>query len=191
MARLVKASPAWRPRELRAVLVAAASLTLLLCPAVRGAPPATDPLAEQVQRLTRQVQALEARVRALEAQRRAQQSPAPYSSKAPGAAHDGREDAVPTAGEARQPGGDAPVAVAPAAAEPSTAGADVREHWREIRSGMSMDQVRATLGNPSHKLLIDGKQVWRYSYPNVGSGSVLFDSGGHAAGWQQPPRGWW
>jgi hypothetical protein len=66
----------------------------------------------------------------------------------------------------------------------------LKEQWGSVRIGMADEQIRQLLGKPSREFTLDGKPVWYYTYPGIGSGSVLFSRDGHTvAGWQHPPFG--
>lgn len=56
---------------------------------------------------------------------------------------------------------------------------------------MNTTQVREQLGEPERQFLIDGKPVWHYSYPGVGSGSIMFSTAGQVIGAQNPPFSFW
>jgi hypothetical protein len=66
----------------------------------------------------------------------------------------------------------------------------LKEQWRSVKAGMSTEDIRKLLGSPSRELTLDGKPVWYYVYPGMGSGSVLFGRESHTVtGWQHPPLG--
>ncbi len=50
--------------------------------------------------------------------------------------------------------------------------------------------MSGTLGEPTAKLLLDGRPVWYYVYAGVGRGSVVFDGGGRVSTLQAPALGW-
>jgi hypothetical protein len=117
-------------------------------------------LAALVQKLKAQVDALQARVQVLEqAPTKAQTSVAPS-----------------TAGVAAE-----------AAAQLRREDEAVHQGWRQLKSGLSQDEVKGLLGVPPQTFMLGGKLVWYYYYPGVGGGSVMFDSNGHVVGHQPPP----
>jgi hypothetical protein len=66
----------------------------------------------------------------------------------------------------------------------------LKEQWRSVRAGMSAADITKLLGSPSRELTLDGNTVWYYSYPGLGSGSVLFSRERHiVTSWQHPPLG--
>jgi len=68
----------------------------------------------------------------------------------------------------------------------------LKDQWRNVKAGMSGEEIGKLLGTPSRELTLDGKPVWYYSYPGIGNGSVMFSRDGHTvAGWQHPPFGFW
>ncbi|MHB8535429.1 MAG: hypothetical protein ACYDBW_08290 [Sulfuricaulis sp.] len=117
-------------------------------------------LAAQLQKLKSQMEALQARVQALEHMPvKAQTNIAPS-----------------TAGVA-----------AAAAAQLRREDAAVRDGWKQLKSGLTRDEVTRLLGAPQQTFTLGGKLVWYYSYPAVGSGSVMYDTTGHVVGHQAPP----
>lgn len=82
------------------------------------------------------------------------------------------------------------VAVAPtppAADSPAV----LRQRWRTITYGMTFEQVAALLGPPQGSIEEDPKTIWYYSYPEVGSGSIVFVQEHGVTDWQTPPFGNW
>lgn len=117
-------------------------------------------LAAQMQKLKTQLEALQARVQVLE------QTP----TKA-------QTSAMPsTASVATE-----------AAAQVRQQEAAVRQGWKQLKDGLSQDEVKGLLGAPPQTFMLSGKLVWYYYYPAVGGGSVMFDSIGHVVGHQAPP----
>jgi hypothetical protein len=100
--------------------------------------------------------------------------------------------AVPPAAAPAAPAAPAPPAVQ-AAAAPATPGQSPRERWRQISRGMSRQEVEGLLGPPQRTMEVNLRTVWYYTYPEVGSGSVVFGpEGGGVDDWQTPPfRTWW
>jgi hypothetical protein len=81
-------------------------------------------------------------------------------------------------------------APAPAATpSPVTSEAVVRERWRKVAYDMTPDQVEALLGPANRTIKLDAKTVWHYSYPDIGSGSVVFSEGSGVTDWHAPPSG--
>jgi hypothetical protein len=129
-----------------------------------------DDLRQEVTALKRTLQSLNARVESLE-----RQVSARPESNAPVAA--ALENAAPAAGPA---------------ATPSIPQASVRERWHNITRGMSLEQVEALIGRPERTMNVSANTVWYYSYPDVGSGSVVFAADGSVIDWQHPPfNTWW
>ncbi len=79
-----------------------------------------------------------------------------------------------------------PAAAAPAVEERPSA---LRERWRKIAYGMTFEQVDAILGHPQGKIDESPKTIWYYSYPDVGSGSIVFIEESGVTDWQAPPFG--
>jgi len=141
---------------------------LCLAPAVAGGQTGeTETLRQQVEELTRTVDRLNKTVEGLERQLgdRAQ-------------VKDGAPLATPTpAPEAR--------AAVPSAAKP-------QERWHGLATGMTVHQVEALLGRPDRTLDLSPNTLWYYTYPDVGSGSVVFANDGTVSDWQPPPFStWW
>jgi hypothetical protein len=78
---------------------------------------------------------------------------------------------------ALQPGAD------PLAASPQ---AQLRANWLTIERGINADEVSRLLGEPTNKLRLAGRDVWYYSYPALGNGSVFFTGAGRVSS-RQPP----
>jgi hypothetical protein len=78
-----------------------------------------------------------------------------------------------------------PVGVAPPTKEA------VRDLWKNMKRGITPDQVEHILGPPTHTMEVDAKTVWYYHYENIGGGSVVFQPDGKVIDWQKPPLGWW
>ena len=64
--------------------------------------------------------------------------------------------------------------------------AQLRLNWSRIDSGMTTDEVSGLLGEPTRRLQLDGRDVWYYSYPALGNGSVFFTNAGHVSSHQSP-----
>ena len=142
----------------------------------------TAALQQQLKALTEAVQRLEGRVRQLEsgtAPATTEQAAAPApAAPVPAAPTQTRLSAV------------APV-VAPVAA-PTIARDPLRDHWHRIGRGMSTESVEALLGRPHRTIPVNTQTVWYYSYPDIGSGSVVFAEDGTVIDWQTPPFStWW
>jgi len=117
-------------------------------------------LAVQMQKLKTQLEVLQARVQVLE--------------QAPAKAQTG---ATPSTASV----------AAEAAAQLRREDAAVREGWKQVKSGLTQDQVKGLLGAPQRTFDLSGKLVWYYYYPADGSGSVMFDPAGRVIGYQAPP----
>ncbi|MHB8743282.1 MAG: hypothetical protein ACYC9L_09160 [Sulfuricaulis sp.] len=65
--------------------------------------------------------------------------------------------------------------------------AALRQGWKRLKTGMSQDEVKGLLGTPPQSFTLSGKLVWYYYYPDVGGGSVMYDTTGHVIGHQAPP----
>jgi hypothetical protein len=81
-----------------------------------------------------------------------------------------------------------PAAVAPPEAERP---AVLRQRWRNVTYGMTFEQVDKLLGRPQRTIDESPKTVWYYSYPDIGSGSVVFVQESGVTDWQAPPFGNW
>jgi hypothetical protein len=96
-----------------------------------------------------------------------------------------------------QPASDPQAAAAPATltvqpSAPATPGASIREHWRQIDHGMTVQNIEALIGRPQRTMTVNLKTVWYYTYPEVGSGSIVFAQDGLVDDWQTPPfNTWW
>lgn len=98
-----------------------------------------------------------------------------------------------------QPGSDsdpqAAAAPTPPVAQPSASpapGESIRDHWRQIDHGMTAQEVEALIGHPQRTMTVNLKAVWYYTYPEVGSGSIVFAQDGSVDDWQTPPfNTWW
>lgn len=168
-------------------LLLALALSVYTAAGAWGAENANASLAKRVDRLSAKVQALEATVKKLEAQIRAQQHGSPVANAA-----------TPTVGSAPK----AALKTAPTVARPTTPPAYTRQapaqnlelaksRWERVKKGMTAKQVRALLGEPSQTMVLNGRKVWYYRYPNVGGGSIMFGADATVAGWQHPPWTWW
>jgi len=58
-----------------------------------------------------------------------------------------------------------------------------KKNWRNLKTGMTVEQVRAVLGKPIK--IIDGTRTLWY-YPNIFCGYVSFDEKGHLTVWNEP-----
>jgi outer membrane murein-binding lipoprotein Lpp len=86
------------------------------------------------------------------------------------------------------------VAVAPPAAAapvPEERPAALRQQWRNVTYGMTFEEVDKLLGDPQRTIHESPKTVWYYSYPDIGSGSVVFTQDSGVTDWQAPPFGNW
>jgi hypothetical protein len=133
-------------------------------------------LEEQVRALHEAVLQMQARLDALEARLPAPMAPAP--APAPARAPSPSPAATPTAA----PAGAAPQFVSPEAA--------LRAAWSQVRPGIGDDDVLRALGEPSRRGVIDGRPVWFYAYPGLGSGSVFFTDARRVTSLQAPFGGW-
>lgn len=86
--------------------------------------------------------------------------------------------AVPAASMAARQLGDDPIARSPRAR--------LRASWSKIDSGSTTLDVSTLLGEPTSRLKLDGRDVWYYSYPELGKGSVFFTDDGHVSGYHSP-----
>jgi len=58
-----------------------------------------------------------------------------------------------------------------------------KKNWRMLKPGMTLEEVKALLGEPTKK--IEGvKTLWYY--PNIYCGYVSFDENGRLSGWNEP-----
>ena len=104
---------------------------------------------------------------------------------------EGLEAQLPTGSES---GPQAAAAPATPVAQPSasaTSGDSIRARWREIDHGMTTQAVEALIGRPQRTMTVNLKTVWYYTYPEVGSGSIVFAQDGGVDDWQTPPFTWW
>ena len=128
-------------------------------------------LSAQLQRLEEQIRVLDAKLSALEQSR-------PAAAAA----------AVPTpSASAPAPAATTSEVAAQAAAQLRREDEAVREGWKQVKSGMTQDQIKGLLGAPQQTFTLSGKPVWYYYYPAVGGGSVMYDATGHVIGHQTPP----
>jgi hypothetical protein len=160
---------------------ATGAILLLLASQVTAQPaqqPADDTavLREEVEHLQRALKSIQERLDAIEAGR-------VFESTTGNAA----AGPSPTQPESRS-ADDSVTPVPVAAPTPQAA-----ENWTALRRGMSPEQVKALLGDPSRNFKLSGQTVWYYHYTGVGSGSVVFSRGnGNLLDWQRPPfHGWW
>jgi len=160
----------------RPVQLGTACVALCLCAAAplvaraedgRGETGDVPALQQEVRDLKDVVQRLGERVEGLEKQLQPPSQPAPQAAAAP-----------------------APPVPQPSA--PVTPGDSAREHWRQVSHGMSAQEVETLLGHPQRTMKVNLRTVWYYTYPEVGSGSIVFASDGGVEDWQTPPfRTWW
>lgn len=67
----------------------------------------------------------------------------------------------------------------------------LRANWKRLERGLSRTELRQLLGEPRSELAFGQQTLWYYSYPGIGSGSVMLDHKGKTSSWQEPPfRGW-
>jgi hypothetical protein len=79
------------------------------------------------------------------------------------------------------------IAREPSEARPTAITGDPRDrqNWRQLRNGMTMDQVRALLGEPERVDNFVVVTVWRWT--SMRGGNVSFDRTGKVEGWSEPP----
>jgi len=143
------------------------SLCVLAPLAARAEDSETTTLREEVTDLKQIIQHLNERVEGLEKQLVPQPESAPQAAAAPAT----------------------PAAQPPAPAAP---GQSIREHWRQIDHGMTVENVEALIGRPQRTMTVNLKTIWYYTYPEVGSGSIVFAQDGAVDDWQTPPfNTWW
>ncbi len=148
------------------LLAAPAMLPVLLLMAGAGCAAHSDTAAlqQEIGNLKGTIEHLNARIEHLEGQ----------SSSPPGSASQAAVASPPQA------------AAAPVGEErPSV----LRERWRKIAYGMTFEQVDAILGRPQGRIDESPKTIWYYSYPDVGSGSIIFVQESGVTDWQAPPFG--
>ena len=75
---------------------------------------------------------------------------------------------------------------AAAANAPAAPSANPSDNWRRVRQGMTREQVKSLVGEPSKAFELDGSQVWYYRYEAGTAGSVFYDSAGRVTGLQRP-----
>jgi hypothetical protein len=66
---------------------------------------------------------------------------------------------------------------------PSAYGWQNKKNWRRLRVGMTEDEVKASLGEPT-KIITGVRTLWYY--PNIYCGYVSFDNDGQLTGWNEP-----
>lgn len=176
------------------VLPLIASLALLGTQAAWAGEPDVATLQGEVQALQTMVLQLNARVERLEgASPPATASTAAVSAPAKATALPATMPAAPVAVPlAAQP---APVAAPLAALQPGATPADLgpeallRINWAKIDAAMPAGEVSALLGKPSKIFTVDGRTVWYYVYPSIGTGSVFF-TGDNRVSSRHSPFGW-
>ncbi len=137
-------------------------------------------LRKEVKTLTNVVLRLEGRVGQLERQLAAGAESPPRAVASPQAPTPPRLAAAPA---------DAPT---PPPTPPTVARDPIRDHWHGISRGMTTQAVEALLGRPQRTMTVNTQTVWYYTYPDVGSGSVVFAYDGTVIDWQTPPFStWW
>jgi len=132
-----------------------------------GTSPSDQKMEDKLEKLEKAVEALGAKIDALE--KSGAEQPAPGSSPT---------EEQPTSGA---------LAVGVTAQTKEA----VRDLWRNIKKGITLDQVEQILGPPELTMQVDAKTVWYYYYENIGGGSVVFRQDGRVMNWQRPPFGWW
>ena len=153
-------------------------------------------LKRQLEEVRQQLHELQIKVLDMESKLGTAQAPspaavaAPVPSSAPVTATVAPSNITRSSAPARVEAGTSPSpAVVPAAFQWREM---LKEQWRNVKAGMSGEEIGKLLGTPSRELTLDGKPVWYYSYPGIGNGSVMFSRDGHTvAGWQHPPFGFW
>jgi hypothetical protein len=144
-------------------------LLILVCLAVsapvRAESDDTGALRHEVGELRRSIERLSSRVESLEQRLAAESGPSNQETgKTP--------QSVERAGAAREVG--------------------LRDHWQSVKQGMTTQQIEALLGRPDRTVKLPSKNVWYYSYPDVGNGSVVFAEDGTVIDLQAPPfNSWW
>jgi hypothetical protein len=157
------------------------SLCLLAPLAARAENSETTGLRQEVTDLKHIIQHLNERVEGLEKQL----VPEPES---------GSQAAAPPATPAAQPSSGlfGTMFGGAAAAAPAKPGESIRERWRQIDRGMTVQNVEALIGRPQRTMTVNLKTVWYYTYQEVGSGSIVFAQDGSVDDWQTPPfNTWW
>jgi hypothetical protein len=144
----------------------ALSLCVFAPMAARAETSETTGLRQEVTDLKQIIQHLNERVEGLEKQLAPQPESGPQAAAAP---------ATPAA--------------QPSAPAPSDS---IREHWRQIDRGMTVQNIEALIGPPQRTMTVNLKTVWYYTYPEVGSGSIVFAQDGGVDDWHTPPfNTWW
>ena len=153
-------------RVARAVYLVAA-LLVVTAPFIRAEDDGIATLRKEVGALKRTVERLDKRVESLEQQLVAEPTPGPERAEA------SQMRSLPAA---------------PPAPMPETS---IRDSWRRIERGISAKEVEALLGPAQRTMELAAKTVWYYSYPGIGSGSIVFARDGHVVDWQRPPLSAW
>jgi SmpA / OmlA family len=147
----------------------------------QAAPNEVAALRQQVKELTEVVQRLEERVGQLERQL----SPASASSARTAPSVDAPTPSHVSAAAS-------PEAPTPQPVPPTVQRDPLRDHWHQISRGMTTQVVETLLGRPHRTMTVNTQTVWYYSYPDIGSGSVVFAQDGSVVDWQTPPfNTWW
>lgn len=137
-------------------------------------------LRQEVKTLTNVVLRLDERVGQLERQLATGAEARPPAAAPQEAPPPARMTAVPSEAPTPQP------------APPTVARDPVREHWHNISRGMTRQAVETLLGRPQRTMTVNTQTVWYYTYPEVGSGSVVFAEDETVVDWQAPPfMTWW
>ena len=63
----------------------------------------------------------------------------------------------------------------------------LRTSWQQLHRGLSKAELQLLLGEPASRLKLEQQMLWYYSYPAIGSGSIMFDYSGKVSAWQEPP----
>jgi hypothetical protein len=146
-------------------LAVSAVLVLLVVPSTRAQTVDPDAARQEIGELKRTVDQLNTRIEGLERRLDQPAQPTPQSTAQ-----------VATRSDTPTP----------------AAGTTPQERWRKIEHGMPVEQVEALLGPPQRTVKIEAKTLWYYSYPEIGSGSIVFVQDGGVVDWQPPPFSvWW
>lgn len=172
-------------------------LLLAGVPVARAAEPDDAALRQDVKTLKQLVRDLEHRVSVLESRSTVAPQAAQVAPKAAPAAVQAAPaiaqpaPAVPQAAPIAAAPPAAPIAAVQLGASSGYASpeAALRANWSKIKEDMDEAAVTGLLGAPSKKFTLDGRTVWYYYYPALGSGSIFFTDAGRISS-RQSPFGW-
>jgi hypothetical protein len=63
----------------------------------------------------------------------------------------------------------------------------IRTSWKQVKLGLSGRELSGLIGEPNSKSKLGREELWYYTYPGIGSGSVLLSGQDKVTSWQPPP----